>query len=35
MAKEVQFYSSHGDRDILTADWYAFTDCYGTSEEKD
>lgn len=26
--------SSYYDKDILTADWYAFTDCYGTSEEK-
>ena len=26
--------SSYHDKDILKADWYAFTDCYGTSEEK-
>ncbi len=26
--------STYHDKDILTADWYAFTDCYGTSEEK-
>jgi len=26
--------STYQDKDILTADWYAFTDCYGTSEEK-
>lgn len=26
--------SRYYDRDILTADWYAFTDCYGTAEEK-
>ncbi|MEY4926270.1 MAG: hypothetical protein RI894_706, partial [Bacteroidota bacterium] len=26
--------SIYYDKDILTADWYAFTDCYGTSEEK-
>jgi type III restriction enzyme len=26
--------STYHDKDILSADWYAFTDCYGTSEEK-
>lgn len=26
--------SRYHDTDILKADWYAFTDCYGTSEEK-
>ena len=26
--------STYHDKDIVTANWYAFTDCYGTSEEK-
>jgi type III restriction enzyme len=26
--------SSYYDKEILKAEWYAFTDCYGTSEEK-